>query len=105
MQGPHLLSLTDPLATLRQRDAVDFARQLGGERVHANADQTRTLAERPGVAGMEAQFFGNLKAADQAGSGSRRSFVPGLQSRLSDDLLAAVKMVDQQEGCEGQQHQ
>ncbi len=106
MQRPDLLSLANPLAALRQRDALDFARQLGGEFVHADAHQARTLAQRPGVAGMEAQLLRNLEATDQAGrqSGWRLPFC-GLQRGLNDDLVAAVKVIDQQEGHESQENQ
>ena len=85
---------------------LDLAAQLGGEFIHADAYQAGTLAQRPGVAGMEAQLFGNLESANQAGREPRRRFaLCGLQHGLQDNLFAAVEVVDQQERYEGQENQ
>src|ERR1039458_8964781 len=98
MNAAHLLALADPLAALWERDAVDLAGQLGGKIIHADANQAGAFAERPGVAGVIAQIFRDLEAANQGGMQSGRvSLLPGrgdLQCRLNNGV-AAAEMIDE----------
>ena len=57
MDRAHLLALANPLAALRQRDALHGASQLGSEVIHADADQVGALAQCPGVSGVIAEIF------------------------------------------------
>src|SRR5579864_6902064 len=54
MNCAHLLSLANPLAALRQRNALQFSGRLRSEIIHADPHQAGALAERPSVAGVVA---------------------------------------------------
>jgi hypothetical protein len=91
-------SLANPLAALRQRDALQFAGHLGGEIIHADPNQAGAFAQRPGVTGVETQVFGHFEAADQRWLQAERC-VPrrrgNLQCWLLHDGAASSVMVDQ----------
>ena len=91
------LALANPLAALRQRDALDLAGQLGGEIIHADPHQVGALAQRPGVTGVIAQVLRHLEAADQGGLQARCSGVMlcwgNLQHRLHG--VAGAEMINE----------
>src|SRR5208337_639943 len=98
MNGAHLLALTSPLAALRKSDALKPAGQLGGEIIHADADQAGALAQCPGVAGMVAQILGDFEAANQSGLQSRRICFLAVRGDLQCRLynrVAAAEMIDE----------
>ena len=102
----NFLALANPLAALRQRDPLQRAGQLGGEIIHADAHQAGAFADRPGVAGMVAQVFRYLEAADQRGLQTRHGVVRfrgNLQRRLQG--AAGAEMVNQQKRRECEENQ
>ena len=107
MNGAHFLALANPLAALRERDALELAGQLGGEIIHADAHQAGALTQCPGVAGMVAQILRDCETPDQGGLQSGRlCFLPcgNLQCGL-DNCVAAAEMIDQQKTCECEENQ
>src|SRR5690348_4536780 len=62
--GPNLLALTYPLASLRQHNSIDLSHQFGRKLIHAYAHQSRAFAQRPRVTGMIAKMLRNSKTTD-----------------------------------------
>jgi hypothetical protein len=76
---------------------IHCAGQLGGEIIHADADQVGALAQRPGVTGVIAEILRHREAANQGGLKTRCSrFMLGwgdLQHRLHG--VAGAEMIDE----------